>query len=103
MTGERRGQVVTQRHPLLVIVLQREHALVRPVAVRQELAERIGIFEQRRFERIETIMLIDFPDLCRHLVDGADIAGRPVDEAARQAGLELLRFLLLVVHFREFR
>jgi hypothetical protein len=28
MTGERRGQVVAQAHPLLVIVLQREHALV---------------------------------------------------------------------------
>jgi len=42
---QRRGQVVAQRHPLLVIVLQSEHTLVRTVGVGQELAERVGIFE----------------------------------------------------------
>jgi hypothetical protein len=55
MTRQRGGQVIAQAHPLLVIVLQREHALVGPVAVRQELAQRIGVFEQRRFHRLETV------------------------------------------------
>ena len=65
MAGERRGQVVAQAHPLLVVVLQREHALVRPVGIGQELAERIGIFEQRRLDRIEAVALVDFADLRR--------------------------------------
>ncbi|ENN88942.1 hypothetical protein RHSP_10272 [Rhizobium freirei PRF 81] len=98
MTGQRRRQVVTQRHPLLVVILKREHAFVRPVAVGQEFAERIGVFEQRRFDRIETIMLVNRPDLGGHLVDGANVAGRTIDKATRQAGLELLRFLLFVAH-----
>jgi hypothetical protein len=51
-------------------------------------------------DRIEAIMLIDFADLRGHLVDGANIAGRTIDEAAGKSGLELLWFLLLVVHFQ---
>ena len=43
-------------------------------------------------------MLIDRPDLSGHLVDGANVARRTIDKATRQAGLELLRFLLLVAH-----
>ena len=34
MARERRGQVIAQRQPLLVVVLEREHALVRPILVR---------------------------------------------------------------------
>ena len=45
VAGERRGQVVAQRQPLLVVVLEREHALVRPVLVGQEFAERVGVFD----------------------------------------------------------
>ena len=50
---ERRGQIVAQRQPLLVVVLEREHALVRPVLVGQELAERVGVFDERRLDRLE--------------------------------------------------
>jgi hypothetical protein len=45
-------------------------------------------------------MLVDFADLRGHLVDSANIDRGTVDEAARQAGSELLWFLLLVVHFQ---
>ena len=55
VAGERRGQVVAEREPLLVVVLEGEHALVRPVLVGQELAERVGIFDRRRVERLEAI------------------------------------------------
>ena len=65
MAGQRRGQVVAQRHPLLVVVLQRKHALVRAVLVGQELAERVGIFDQRRLDRIEAVAL-DRPRGSRH-------------------------------------
>ncbi len=98
MAGERRGQVVAQAHPLVVIVLEREHALVRAVAVRQEFAQRIGIFEHRRFHRIEAVVLVDRLDLRHHFLGRADIGGGAVAKAARQAGLQLLRFLLLVAH-----
>ena len=59
MTGKRRRQVVAGAHPLLVIVLQRKHAFVRAVAVGQEFSKRIGIFEQRCFDGIETVALVD--------------------------------------------
>ncbi len=61
IAGERRGEIVAQAHPLLVVVLQREHAGVGPVGIGQELAERLGIFEQRGFDRIEAIALVDRP------------------------------------------
>ena len=48
VAGERRGQVVAERQPLIVVVLEGEHTLVRPVLVGQELAERVGIFDGRR-------------------------------------------------------
>ncbi len=54
---QRRGQVVAQRQPLLVVVLEREHALVRPVLVGQELAERVGVFDRRRLHRLEAVAL----------------------------------------------
>ena len=47
---QRRRQVVAQRQPLLVLVLEREHALVRPVLVGQELAERLRQLEGRRLQ-----------------------------------------------------
>jgi hypothetical protein len=40
---------------LLVVVLEREHALVRPVEIGQELAERLGIFDERRLHGLEAI------------------------------------------------
>ena len=55
VAGERRGQIVAQRQPLLVVVLEREHALVGPVLVGQELAERVGIFDGRGVERLEAV------------------------------------------------
>ena len=86
--GERRGQVIAQRQPLPVVVLEREHALVRPVLIGQELAERVGIFDERRLGRLEAIELIDRADFRHHRLGGGDVGGVPVDEPARQGGAD---------------
>ena len=83
MTGERRGQVIAQAHPLLVIVLEREHAFIGTVHIRQELAQRVGIFEGRRLQRIEAVAFIDAADGRQHLLLGHDLGGTAVAEAAR--------------------
>src|SRR4029078_5003054 len=59
---ERRGEVVAQREPLLVIVLKREHALVRAVLVGQELAERVGELDRGRLPRLGARTLHSPPD-----------------------------------------
>ena len=48
VAGERRGQVVAERQPRFVLVLEGEHALVRAVLVGQEFSERLGVFDERR-------------------------------------------------------
>ncbi|MNS77727.1 hypothetical protein D3C72_1113150 [compost metagenome] len=98
MTGERRGQIVAQAHPLIVVILQRKHAFVRTVAIGQEFAERIGIFEQRGFHRIEAVELIDLADLLDHLIHGMNIGSRSIHEAARQAGFQFLRLFCFFAH-----
>ena len=89
VAGERRGQVVAQRQPLLVVVLEREHALVGPVLVGQELAERLGVFDRRRLDRLEAVELVDLADRGQHAVRRGDLGGVAVGEAARQARLDL--------------
>ncbi len=92
VSGERRGQVVAQRQPLLVVVLEREHALVRPVQVGQELAERVGVFDLRRLDRIEAVALIDGADRLDHAPRRRDFGRPAVGEPARQACLQLVGF-----------
>ena len=70
---ERRGEVVAQRQPLLVVVLEREYALVRPVLIGEEFAERLGLFHERRLERLKTIERVDVADLCDHGFGGRDV------------------------------
>ena len=89
VTRERRGQVVAQRQPLLVVVLEREHAFVRPVLVGQELAERVGVFDRRRLHRLEAVALEHHADRFHHVAGGGDLGRPAVGEAARQAGFEL--------------
>src|SRR5581483_4895989 len=93
-----RGQVVAQGEPLLVVVLKREHALVRPVLVGQELAKRVGVFDRRRLHRLKAIALKHGADRLHHVTGGGDFGGAAIDEAPRQAGFELLRFFELLVH-----
>jgi hypothetical protein len=85
--GERSRQVIPQRHPLLVVVLQGEHALVRPVRVGQELAQRIGVLERRRLQGLEAIALVHRRHGGEDLPLGHQVAGATVDEASRAAGL----------------
>ena len=99
VAGERRRQVVAQRQPLLVVVEEREHALVRPVLVGQELAERLGVFDQRGLDRLEAVALVDAADARHHALGGADVRRRAVDQPARQPGL---RFLVVACHCARF-
>jgi hypothetical protein len=93
MAGQRRRQVIAQAEPLLVVVLQAEHARVGPVGVGQELAQRLGVFEQRGFDGVETIALVDRLDLADHLVDSRDVRGQTVLKAPREPRFDALRLL----------
>ena len=88
MAGERGGQVIAQRQPLLVIVLEREHALIGPILIGQELAERVGIFDERRLHRLEAIKRVHLPNLGHHRFGGGDVDGVAVGEPARQHGAD---------------
>src|SRR4029079_8302306 len=91
---ERRGQIVAERQPLLVVVLEGEHALVWPVLVGEELAERVGIFDGWRVERLEAVALEHLPDLGEHVGRRAKLARGRVEKALRQAGLGAERLTL---------
>jgi len=99
VTRQRRGQIVAQRYPLLVVVLEREHALVRPVLVRQEFAERVGELHRRRFHRLKTVALVDLADSLDHLARGSNRGRTTIFQPARQAGAEFLGFFGFVSHF----
>ncbi len=88
IAGERRGQVIAQAQPLLVVVLEREHALVGPILVGQELAKRLGKLDERRFDRLEAVKLVDRADLGHHRLGPGDVGGSAIDEAARQDGAD---------------
>ena len=96
---KRRGQVVAQREPLLVIVLEGEHALVRAVLVGKELSERVGIFDGGRLERLEAIALIDLADAIEHAPRRGDVGWSAIREATRQTRLELIGFVGFVGHY----
>ena len=87
IAGERRGEIVAQRQPL-VVVLEREHALVRPVLVGEELAERFGELDERRLDRLEAVERVDLADLRHHRLGGGDIGLVAVGEPARQRGAD---------------
>ncbi len=96
---QRRGQVIAQRNPLLVIILEREYALVRPVLIGQEFAECVGELHRRRFDRLEAIALIDRADFIHHRACGIDRGRAAIFQPARQARLQLLRFFGFFCHF----
>jgi hypothetical protein len=93
MAGQRRRQIITQAHPLFVIVLEREDARIGPVHIRQELAQGVGVFEGRRFQRLEAVSLIDPPNGFQHGTLRRQFGAAAVAEAARQARLGALRFV----------
>ena len=59
VAGERGGQVVAERQPGFVLVLEGEDALVRPVLVGQEFSQRLGVFDEGRLDRLEAVALVD--------------------------------------------
>ena len=94
---QRRGEIVAQRDPLLVVVLKREHALVRPVLIGQKFSERVGVFHRRRFHRLEPVALVDLADFVDHRARGGDGGGTAILQPARQPGAEFLRLFGFVV------
>jgi hypothetical protein len=92
VAGERSGEVVAQAQPLLVVVLEREYALVGAVLVRQELAERVGIFDEGSLDGLESVELIGIADRREHALGGGDLRRPTIDEAARHTGFQLVGF-----------
>ena len=88
VTRKRGGQVVTQRKPLLVIILKRKDAFVWPILVGQELAEGVGIFDRRCLHWLKAIALEYDADRLDHVASGRDLGRPAVGKAARQAGFE---------------
>ena len=84
IAGERRGQIIAQRQPAFVIVLERKDAFVRPVLIRQKLAERLGELDDRRLDRLEPIEFVGLLDEGEHFFGRGDLGRRPVGETARQ-------------------
>src|SRR5262249_25261977 len=95
---QRRRKVIAQREPLLVIVLEREHAFVGSVLIGQELAEGVGIFDGRRLHRLKAVSLEDDPNCLDHLAGCGDLGRPAIREAARQARFELLGLAGLIGH-----
>src|SRR6185295_4667664 len=85
--------------PLLVVVLEREHAFVRPVLVGEELAERIGIFNSRRLNRFEAVPLKDHADRFHHVAGGGDLDRPAIGKAAGKAGFEFRWFVGFISHW----
>ena len=85
---------------MLVVVLEREHALVRAILVGQEFAERVGIFERGRLHRLEAVALVDRADLLHHAPRGRNLGRAAVGEPARQPRLEPVGFVGFLGHGR---
>jgi hypothetical protein len=98
--GERRCQVVTQGDPLLVIVLQGEHAFIRSVGIGQEFAKRVDILKGAGFEVLKAPLAIDagngFHQPCLCMQEALALVGK----AARLAGKLLAgeRLAVFVTH-----
>ena len=102
VAGERRGQVVAQRQPLLVLVLEREHALVGPVLVGQELAQRIGVLDGRRLQRLEAVALVHLAGSCPACgcvarISSAGVSRKPLGSRAQVGGPVFLFDLAMAI------
>src|SRR5690606_10180219 len=72
----------------LVVVLEREDAGIWPVRVRQELAQRLRVFEERRLQRLEAIPLVDRANRLDHRANGDDVARQAIFKAAREPRID---------------
>src|SRR5262249_10976622 len=84
VAGKRRGQVVPERQPLAVVILEGKDPLVRPVLVRQEFAERSRILEKRGPKCVEAVTLVDAADRIQHAPLGRQLQRPTIAEATRQ-------------------
>ena len=98
---QRRGQVVAQADPLLVIVLEREHALVGRSWSGRNFPNRVGVFHRRGFHRLEAVKLIDLADLRPSPASPRSRKARD-RRVARQPGSQFLRFFGFLGHRRRW-
>ena len=64
--GKRRGQIIPQRHPRLVLVLPGKDTLVRTIHIRQEFSQRLDRFHRRCFQRIKSVSVINLGNRGQH-------------------------------------
>jgi hypothetical protein len=74
---------------LLVVVLEREHALVRAILIGQKLPERVGVLDRRGFYRLETVAFEYGADRFDHAPGSRDLRRPAIGEPARQPRFEL--------------
>ena len=84
--GQRSGQVIAQRQPVLILVLPRKDALVRTIHVGKELAKRLDRLDGRGFQRVEAVAVIDGGDLVEHRLPLGHFRAEIVAEALRRLG-----------------
>ena len=92
---QRRGQVVAQRQPVLILFLPGKDTLVRAVHVGQELSQRLDRFDGRGFQRVETVAVIDLGDGVEHRLALAHLGAEIVAEPLRGLGARSSRSLVL--------
>jgi hypothetical protein len=80
--------------------LKRKNALVGPVLVGQELAERVRILDGRRLQRLEAVALEDLADGGQHAVPGADVVRAEIEKplGSRAVGPVFLLDLAMFVN-----
>ena len=52
----------------------------------KEFAQRLGKFDERRFQNIKAVKFINGPDFCQHCFCGGHIQGVTIGKAAWQMG-----------------
>ncbi len=79
---------------MLVIILEGEDALIGPVLVGQEFAERIGIFDEGLLHRLEAIGFIDLLDRSEHALDAAHFLRPDIAKTLGEPGLWPVLFIV---------
>ena len=88
---QRGCQIIAQGEPLVVIVLKGEHALIRPIQIRQKLTQRLGIFNERRLNRLKAVKFEGRADFLQHAPHGGKFRRTTVAKPTRQTRLDFAR------------
>ena len=95
MTRQGCGQIITQREPLVVFVLEGEHALIGAVLIGEKFSKVFRVFKSGRIERLEAIGFIHVTNGAQHRILRADFLRRDVAQPLGQSRLGPWSFLVL--------